>query len=233
LLGRKADMLANLGQFERALTILKDLKKGPYTQISSSQQGQILAYIGLLLSELGNFAGARSQLEEALELARRIERPLESAICLYIYAMVHLQEGTPDSLKEGLPHVKAALSLLEGTNWKVNLGDALLISAEIYSEMGETEQALAHSEKAVHLVEGFPIPQQKYELVYSRALRASGRLVEANEYLRRAIDQVMKVAQNLQDTELRQSWLQRVRVNRQILSDGLYTGFISPEETPG
>ncbi len=225
LLGRKVEMLINLGQFERARAVLDDIISGAYTQLSSSQQAQVHAAYGLLLAELGDFPGYRQRLESALELARQVERPLDSAVVLTIYAAANLLEGTPDSLREGLAHADDALALLAGTNWKFNLGDALILSAELHLDLGEMKQALAHSEEAVRLVAGFPIPHQRYDFIYSRALRAAGRQPEADHRLRQAYERVVQIAQNFQDPALRQSWLNNVRTNRQILSEAASIGF--------
>ena len=50
------------------------------------------------------------------------------------------------------------------------------------------------------------------------ALRALDHDTEADEHLQRAHERVMRVADKTIDPALRQSWLENVRVNREILA---------------
>ena len=60
---------------------------------------------------------------------------------------------------------------------------------------------------------------EKFHFTHSRALLANGRLAEAEEYLRRAHERVLLVAEQTDDAELRRSWLEDVRINREIIAD--------------
>ena len=65
--------------------------------------------------------------------------------------------------------------------------------------------------------EGYRIEQGF--LAHARVLRALGRGDEADGYLRRAYERVMLVASKLHDEGLRQSWLENVPDNREIVAE--------------
>ena len=60
---------------------------------------------------------------------------------------------------------------------------------------------------------------EKFYFTHSRALLANGQPAEAEEYLRRAHERVRLVAEQTDDAELRRSWLEDVRTNREIIAD--------------
>ena len=101
------------------------------------------------------------------------------------------------------------------------LSEGLSISARLHLKLGELKEALACSEEVIHLLETTPALPHPQEYLYTHflALRVLGRDGEAKEYLRRAHERVMLVAEKTTDESLRQSWLEDVRVNRQILRD--------------
>ena len=60
---------------------------------------------------------------------------------------------------------------------------------------------------------------EKFFFTHSRALLANGRQAEAEDFLRRAHERVLLVAEQTDDAELRRSWLEDVQTNREIIAD--------------
>jgi len=91
--------------------------------------------------------------------------------------------------------------------------------AKLHLALGEIDDALEWSIRALDLVERMPgpdAPESKF-FTHAQILRVLGRESEADEYLRRAYDRVMLVVSKTQDDELKRSWLENVHVNREIL----------------
>jgi hypothetical protein len=59
------------------------------------------------------------------------------------------------------------------------------------------------------------MPEQ-VKFLHSRALRVNGREDEADDYLRQAYERMMMVAEKIEDEDLRRSYLENVRDNREL-----------------
>jgi hypothetical protein len=94
------------------------------------------------------------------------------------------------------------------------------IGARLHLALGEIAEAEAYSRKAVDLAEAGAALWRPEEVwfTHSRVLRALGQETEADEYLQRAYERVMLVAGKTTDPELKQSWLENVQTNREILA---------------
>ena len=95
-----------------------------------------------------------------------------------------------------------------------------MIAARLHLALSETDEALTHSAEAVRLMATLPAPPwpEKLFFTHAQALRAVGRTAEADDYLRKAYERVMLVANNTKDETLRRSWLENVRENREIVA---------------
>jgi hypothetical protein len=88
--------------------------------------------------------------------------------------------------------------------------------------LGDASRSLAETSDALDIMEWWrTLDRLSYEgLLYthSLALRASGRVTEADAALRRAWDRVQQVADQTQNETLRRSWLENVKVSREIVA---------------
>jgi hypothetical protein len=94
-------------------------------------------------------------------------------------------------------------------------------SARLNLEIGDLEQALESSKRALQDMEigGERWCVERGYLTHTRVMRALGRDDEADDYLRRAYERVMLVASKTQDETLRQSWLENVPDNCEIIAE--------------
>jgi tetratricopeptide (TPR) repeat protein len=215
---RKALLMAHLGQFEPALKILEEVLPILEETQDPAYQAIILSEIGYLYAETGAYEAAHRRMEMAQERMAGSERPATTATLLIHRAYVALLEGGEDQLQRGLEDALRAADLLRSTKAVYNLADALHVAGHFYFRLGHREEAFAVSHEAMQLLPHWPYLPESYSFTYSRALRAMEREEEANAYLQRAHEQVMQVADNIQDESLRRSWLEDVWVNREILA---------------
>ena len=77
-----------------------------------------------------------------------------------------------------------------------------------------------YSHQALRMMDADPGPWRPEEILFthSRLLRTVGQDAEADEYLSRAHERVRLVADNVQDEDLRRSWLEDVAINRTIVA---------------
>ncbi len=107
---------------------------------------------------------------------------------------------------------------------KLELGDALYTKAQFHLTLLEEDQS--HAESALECTEealkccelelGVWVMPEQIHFQHSRALRVNGREEEADEYLHQAYERVMMVAGKINDEDLRRTFLENVRDNRDI-----------------
>lgn len=223
---RRGQFMAHLGQYGPALEIIR-----PALPVLEQAQGQafqaaVLAFIGQLQAELGSYAQARQNLNTALGQFEGSGRPVDTAGVLISLAYVALREGGAENLRQGLEWARQAIALLRGTEWILDLGRSLHIAAQLHLELGQIDEAWVISTGALRLAAKWPFVSQDFLFAHFRVLWASGREEESTEYLRRACERVTDVANQTRDRKLRQSWLENIWFNRQILEEAAARGMV-------
>jgi tetratricopeptide (TPR) repeat protein len=178
-------------------------------------------YAGVIWAELGEYEQARSHLVKSLGFAEKTCDRYLLSWPLVSMANLALIEGAPDRFGEGLEQAEVALEAAREVREEKQWAEALDAGARLHLASGHIEAAYDVSVQAMQLLEVNPwLPKpQNHWYTHSLALRALGRTAEADDHLQRAHDRVMFVADRFADASMRQSWLQNVRVNRQILED--------------
>jgi tetratricopeptide (TPR) repeat protein len=222
---READFLARLGQFSRALPMFRaELSAAEHRlaegTLSTVEHVNLLALVGLVEAEIGDHAAARGHLEAALAGIKPAETPPDVAGLLINRAYCALLAADAAELRLGLDLVERAIGLMHrGATWLISLAIAHRVAAELYLALADPDAALAASQEALRDLGVGRYAAEKFYFTHSRALLASGRQAEAEEYLRRAYERVRLVAGQTDDPELRRSWLEDVRTNREIIAD--------------
>ena len=159
----------------------------------------------------------RCHLEAALADVRPAETPPDLAELLVNRAYCALLAGDEEELRLGLDLVERAIGLMHrGATWLINLAIAHRVAAELHLTLGDPDAALTDSQEALRDLEVGHYAAEKFFFTHSRALLANGQQAEAEEYLHRAYERVLLVAEQTDDSELRRSWLEDVRTNREI-----------------
>jgi tetratricopeptide (TPR) repeat protein len=209
----KADLLFTLGQLKPALEVAQSLLPDADRLLDYGTQRQLLETIGYCQAGLGRFRQARESFRAGLE---RAEEAADAARALLGLAYVAYREGDGARLWAAMEEVRRR---------DVSLPHFFAFdhaqAARLYLALGDVEQALESSIKAIRGMEmGVEEPLvTRYYLTHARVLHALGRDAEADDYLQRAYEWVMLVVSKTQDEDLRQSWLENVPDNREIVTE--------------
>jgi len=211
--------LTEIGRLEDALELIQAAgrpvkENDPVSYVLTRQA------TGSVESQLGHLGAAREDLEKALELAEHTaDRYLVSWLLVGL-ANLALLEGGQEALSQALEQAAAASQGARAVREVRQMVEALEVSARLYLALGRPEEAIEATSKVIDLWESRPyLPRpQRYFHTHSLALRTLGQESHANQYLRRACERVQFVAGKFKDDSLRQSWLDNVQVNREIMS---------------
>jgi tetratricopeptide (TPR) repeat protein len=208
-----------LGQYDRAYRTL----------VTASQRMEKLgdlesaldrrAWSGLAQAYLGDHEGSTATLQTAAKRARESRNDHALGTVLVLWGLADLLEGSAQTLRAGLERVQEGLDLIPAQSKWVK-GFSSEIAAALHLAAGKIGRALEYSSEGLRRMDSDPAPlwPERKHFTHSRILRALGRDVEADEHLARAHECVMRVAGNTHDPELKQSWLENVKVNREIVA---------------
>ncbi len=215
----KVYVLLLFGRYQEALDLAQATLPVAEELGDRRLRSALLSYVGWSLAELNHFQEARrilqSELEQSAELAPSVASFVPTSL-----ALLALPEGRPANFEAGLEMARRAIQMSRGVDTAC-LPEALNLAALLHLALNQSDNALATSGELIELLEtpGYRIfERQAYLFTRAQALRAAQQDEEADEYLRRAHEWVLLVAGNTRDETLRHSWLENVRVNREILS---------------
>jgi hypothetical protein len=121
-------------------------------------------------------------------------------------------------LRLGLDLAEQAIRLIHrGATWLIELAIAHRVAAELHLALADPAAALADSEEALRDLGVGRYTAEAFFFTHSRALLANGQRAEAEDYLYRAYERVLLVAEQTDDAEQRRSWLEDVPGNREII----------------
>jgi predicted ATPase len=222
-------LLIALGQYAVALEDVRSARPLADRVMGPQPRALVRAYAGRLHACLGQGELAREILAEALRRTEQATEAFPAHDVLRHGAGASLLLGERADLRQGLAHADRAVSGCRGAGHATDdLADALCTKARLHLELlnaGEGGQhageALATSSELVELAETYlgANEYERYYYAHSLALRANGHDDQADDYLQRAYERVMLVASKTQDEALRQSWLENVRDNREIVAE--------------
>jgi tetratricopeptide (TPR) repeat protein len=212
----QASVWAELGQFARAIELWRaalEIRERLVAPVEGA-----LSHIGRMQVELGQFAQAQQTLSMALAQAEKNGAPQLVGSAQLAIAYAAWLQGEPDAMRSALAQAKHAQVLLSQSNDLLSVIFALTTSGRLCLALGAVDEALTYSAEAMRLMETAPELWEMEQVLFthSRALNALSRAAEADEYLRRAYDRVMLVADKIKDEALRRSWLENIRDHRDI-----------------
>ncbi|MBN1485139.1 MAG: protein kinase [Chloroflexia bacterium] len=214
----KAQFLSLFGRYEQALELAQSALAWTRQIGENLPEAAALSYIGRLWAELGDYEQAQRYAEQAVRLVSGHSRERERAIMLIDRGYVAWREGNWPNLQLGLDKVRQAIALLRGTEWLLNLAEALFTAARLHLALGQVDEAWVISSGAMRMASKWPFMLEEYLHTHFQVLQAAGRQEEADVYLQRAYERVLLVANNTEDKGLRQSWLKDVWLVREILA---------------
>jgi tetratricopeptide (TPR) repeat protein len=212
----KAYLLFVLGQVKPALELAQSVLPDADGLPAYGDQSWVLQIIGCCQAELGRFHQARESFQAGLEKAEQAGEPVNAGLFWLHLASAAYLEGDQARLRAAMEQVQQRDFVLP-PRYVFFHRDV----ARLHLALGAVEQALESSSKVMQEIETFGEEYfvEQYYLTHARVLRALGRDAEADGFLRRAYERVMLVASKTHDEVLRQSWLENVRDNREILAE--------------
>jgi hypothetical protein len=95
------------------------------------------------------------------------------------------------------------------------------MAARLSLALKKPEDALHYIQEAMLLLDTVPqiYGHEQFHFTFSKVLRATGQYDEADDALKWAYKGVMRVAEQIEDEVMHQSWLENVRYNREIITE--------------
>ena len=178
-----------------------------------------MANLGLVARDKGKLETAENFFTTGLILARAQQDQYLASSLLNYLGSVSLQLGQPE---QAITQTKASLALRRELKVPYAIPDNLAILAASYLALGDLAEAVERATQAEQILvecggEGPEFPQQDYYLIY-QVLTAVGQFKRAEQALESAHKLVMARANKIIDPYLRQSFLERVTLNRTIVN---------------
>lgn len=206
-----------LGDLPRARSYFQDGKT--LAEVIGDHVGRAyhLCNLGLVLRDQSDLTTAEQVLTEGFTLFQKENNKYEMSFFLSYLATVSLQAG---NIKQAIEQAQTALSFRQEKNMRLNMTDDLATLAAAYLAADQLELALGYAQQALAILaecggEGPETPQRDYFICY-RVLTTAGRTEAARAALQSAYNIVLARAKKISDPNLRQSFLERVAINRQI-----------------
>ncbi len=200
-----AVLYQRLGQYERALTIYRQMEKA--STLPPAQHAQMLSNIGVLYRRLGDPYKAMSQYTEAAALLRK-NRERDSEIGIVKNTGIVLAMDLQDFAKAEKAF-ESALDLATATGNRREIAQAHLYLAETLRRMHRLDGASEQAKKALAVATEIKSTEDSWKAIYTLGRVAEDREAypEALERYTEAIAQVESIRTGLGTTSLRASFL--------------------------
>jgi len=221
---RVAQFSHTLGLYEEALSLMPDVLDGARRLVN---QGIITkglfavlrAAYGAMLADGGRLEEARRELAGALQTMQAEKWILQHGDAILTWAHGILLVPTDELLRQALELAMTALNRFgKAAPWNFDAGAAHLVLAQLHLALGESVAALEHARKALASQNARHYDVECFHHTLACALRENGRTAEAADAIRAAYQRVLLVAARTPDPEVQAAWLERVPVNRAIIS---------------
>jgi tetratricopeptide (TPR) repeat protein len=220
-LGDIGDVYLFLGQYEKSLDLHRQALAID-TEVGY-RLGQVWDHhdLGVIQFNLGNVPQACEELNQALRHARDINAPDMIVLNNNDLSTVLRNIGGNENLESALRTASEASKI--GEEYSLVFGRITGESnvAMAHRALGNSREALYHSEKAIKLLgSSGPTEVNEEEILFNHylVLLDHRKLIKANNYLKKAHDKMMSKADRIEDSTIRKTFLTRVAVNRSITS---------------
>lgn len=185
------------------------------------EAGQAMLYsnLGLVMRDQDDLMAAEQVLRDGLSLVQHEQNKYQRSFFFSYLSTVSLQARR---LEQAIEHAQAALTLRQELEMRLNTADDLATLAQAHLLRGDLAQALEYARAALTILDesggqGPEFPQRDYFIGY-QVLAAAGEEAAAQATLQTAYHLVMARAGKITDPALRQSFLEQVTINREILA---------------
>jgi class 3 adenylate cyclase/tetratricopeptide (TPR) repeat protein len=209
-----------LGDLSKARSCLEEGRRLSQEIGDEAGQAIVLANLGQVMRDLGKLDTAEDLLMEGLDLAQaQNDKRLASYFLSYL-GITSLQAG---KLEQVMERATRGLTLRQELGMRLNTVDDLATLAATCLAAGDIDQSLEYAGQALTILEECggeapEFPQRDYFICY-QVLTAAGQVERADAVLQSAYDLVMTRADKIADPALRQSFLERVQINHEIVQE--------------
>jgi predicted ATPase/class 3 adenylate cyclase len=177
-----------------------------------------LGNLGLVARDQGNLEEAKRLLSRGLALSEEQGDRFAVSLFLNHLSIVALMAGKP---REAVELASQALSMRQAMDLRLWTTADLTTLAAAHLELGEMAKALDYAYQALTILDeckgqGPEYPERDYFVCY-QVLSAAGQTEAARAALQSAYNLVMLTADKITDSDMRQSFLMRVEINRKIV----------------
>jgi len=210
----------DLGDWSKAQTCLEQGLELSQAIGDEAGQAYILVNLGPVVRDQGDLVGAEKLLTEGLLIAQaQSDKRLISSFYSYLGA-ISLQAG---NLEQAIERASTALAMRRKLDMHLWTTADLTTIAAAHLARGEKSKALNYAQQAMTILDecqgkGPEFPQQDYFICY-QVLATDGQTEAAQAALKSAYSLVMARAEKITDLSLRQSFLEQVPINRQIVQE--------------
>jgi tetratricopeptide (TPR) repeat protein len=216
--------LEAFGQYERAIDTLQESVQAMDELGADEVAAFQLVFIGRYQTGMGKYNEARESFNKAENTYERLGKFAIMFLAIN-RAYLDLHEGNVSRYREHIPQI---LEVIDNSRvpYRWALSEGLDLAARLHLALDEPEAALEYISELIRLLETRfqNYTPQQYLFTHSNVLRALGEEEKSDAFLRQASEWVMRVANNVQDGELKKSYLENVKVNRQILAEASARG---------
>jgi len=221
---RIAQFNHTLGLYEEALSLMPEVLDEARRLVSQGiiTEGLfavLAATHGAMLAGGGHPEEARQELAEALQTTLAEKWLLQHGDAILTWARGILLVPTDELLRQALELAMTALNRFgKAAPWNFDAGAAHVVLAQLHLALGENGPALEHAKKALAFQNARHYDIECFHFTLARALRQNGCGAEAADVIRTAYQRALLVAARTPDPEVQAAWLERVPVNRAIIS---------------
>ena len=215
----KSETLADLGLYARALGPAHAALAAAEERQERRSQIDILAWIGRLYALAGKPLDARRSLQTSLEMMLTTDEPETYVDPPFNFAYIAWLGEDPAEWERGVEYCRQV-----SRYWRKGVvNEALMFSldmeARLLLALGQSEEALSPATEAAQIADNLSSHGGKEQIYYTaaRAMNATGKKTDAKKFLQQAYEIVMQASSKLREEELRKSFLENIRYNREIL----------------
>ncbi len=206
-----------LGEYEQAQQGFERALVGFQAAADLWGQAAVFNNLGIVMYELGRWAEAQEHYERAYRLMSEARDRRGLGVILLNLGTLQIEQGR---YTEALGYLDRVVSMLGEAGLRGLEVGTLSEKGRAHLGLGELRLALDCSTRAIQVLEaqhGMISQAHRFYFIHYRILQANGRTDEATRYLQKAYDELCRIAEQIQETTLRERFLEQIAINRQIL----------------
>lgn len=211
-----------LGYYQQALKYHEEALKIQREIGNKDAEGRELTNLGGVYESLGNYEKALQFQKGALSLGEETGSKYLIVEGKNSLSKIYIETGGEDEFQLALKHSREATKLSEEIGLSNGEIQGLSNQGMAYLSLGNMSQALRYSKRATSLLEKKGQMEGSEEEIYFnhyRLLRTKGDKKGTRDYLKKAYDELMGKARRIKDRKLRNSFLKKVKLNKEIAEE--------------